>query len=79
MELAFDQEIKLVVIVFLNSITDYEGGQLTFSMIAPRVDEIKQNQGDLLIFPSYRPYCTDLLISGKMDWLVGRVYGKPFS
>ena len=41
---------KISFIVFLSDLKDYDGGQITFSMIEPKVDEVFQKKGTVLFF-----------------------------
>lgn len=69
---------KISFIVFLSDLKDYDGGQITFSMIEPKVDEVFQKKGTILFFPSIRPYMSELIKKGNRYTLIGWVYGNAF-
>ena len=67
---------KLSVVLFLSHPSDYEGGQLTFSHYAFQTPA--QNQGTLVIFPSYMPHTVKPVTKGTRYTLVAWVHGPCF-
>lgn len=67
---------KLSIVVFLSRPEDYEGGQL---MWVPTNKVFPNEQGSMVIFPSYLLHQVERVISGKRYTLVSWVIGPPFS
>ena len=70
---------KINALVFLSNPKDYEGGQLKFNMVeVPEIPDIKQEQGTLVIFPSYRPHSVEPVTKGIRYSLSGIFHGEYF-
>jgi hypothetical protein len=70
---------KISIIVFLSNRNDYSGGQLSFKILdSYNIIDIPQNQGSLLLFPSYLPYKTEIISKGInyriFTWMSGNAF-----
>jgi predicted 2-oxoglutarate/Fe(II)-dependent dioxygenase YbiX len=71
---------KINTVVFLSDPKDYEGGQLTFHLAkAPGLNDIEQEQGTMVFFPSYRAHKVETITKGVRYSLSSIFYGNSFS
>lgn len=66
---------KLSLVLLLSEPGDYQGGELEF---IPSVGEISQNQGNLIIFPSYMVHQVRKLKKGIRFSMVSWIHGPVF-
>lgn len=66
---------KLSFVVFLTNPNEYEGGNL---IINTSKNEIKMEQGSMIIFPSFIVHKVEPVTKGKRHTLVGWVHGPMF-
>jgi predicted 2-oxoglutarate/Fe(II)-dependent dioxygenase YbiX len=70
---------KLNVIVFLTPPQNFAGGQLSFNLAElPGVPEVEQEQGTMLIFPSYLPHSVTPVNKGLRQTLTTVIHGDSF-
>jgi PKHD-type hydroxylase len=68
---------KISVILFLSKPTDYKGGKVVW---LPEVEEqVSQEQGSIVIFPSFIPHIVETVEEGLRYTLVTWVIGPHFS
>jgi len=71
-------ERKISLIFFLSAKNHYQGGRIIFSL-NDSIQDIVQEQGSVVVFPSFRQYKFTQIKSGINHLLLARVKGKPFS
>ena len=69
---------KINALLFLSEPTAYQGGNLLFNL-NDETELLEQNQGDLVIFPSYLPHKVSLITSGLRYTLSAIFHGDSFS
>ncbi len=68
---------KISIIVFLTQRKNYQGGQLVW--LPPAEFTIEQEQGSMVVFPSYHVHKVEPVISGVRHTLLAWLHGEPFS
>jgi PKHD-type hydroxylase len=69
---------KISIITFLSDKNDYQDGLFSSSLIKPALETLPQEQGTMLLFPSFRPYMFEQLTRGKMYFLMAWMHGDSF-
>jgi predicted 2-oxoglutarate/Fe(II)-dependent dioxygenase YbiX len=67
-QVTHDDMSKLSFTVFLSKSAEYEGGKLKFK---PDMPDFQQEQGKIVIFPSYMPHAVERVTRGTRYALVG--------
>lgn len=70
-------ERKLCFIINLNN--DYEGGAFEFLQADGSYVATSNNRGDAILFASFIPYRMQKITKGYKKFLLGWIYGPPFS
>ena len=74
---SFDSIRKLSASVLLSDTKDYTGGAFLFRPDG-EAREIPQQQGNIIVFPSWIPHCVRPVLTGRRISLVLWFYGKKF-
>jgi predicted 2-oxoglutarate/Fe(II)-dependent dioxygenase YbiX len=70
---------KLNILIFLSKPEDYEGGQVSFNLAElTGIPDIIQEQGSMVIFPSYLPHCVKKVTKGLRYSLSAMIHGDSF-
>ncbi len=70
---------KINAVVFLSNPKDYEGGQLRFNLNEQNaIQEIEQEQGSMVLFPSYQPHIVEKITKGRRYTFSAIAHGDSF-
>jgi hypothetical protein len=69
---------KITIITLLTERTDYEGGIITNSLTKPPPEILPQEQGTMLLIPSFWPYTLEPVTKGSLYMLMAWMHGDSF-
>jgi PKHD-type hydroxylase len=68
---------KISVSILLSDTNDYKGGAFLISL-GPHAEEMEQEKGRMIVFPSWTRHCVTPVLKGTRISLVMWLYGKKF-